>query len=223
MDFTSIKINPNIPEADSLRHFINNFVGKPKTLQGSSTESQLSREVVADLKTVLDSFDQYDNKTMPLYKVKGYISSFKNDERNYYAGCSECKKKVTEDTYGYICPSEICGKKMEKPTYYYSFSMRIKDQTCEFWVDFFGNLGEKILKMNCNEYRELLIEGDQDKLSNFTNQIESQQLFFIIKPKLQTFNNQQKKRLSAYRLEQVDKSVESRKLADEILSILDKI
>ena len=61
------------------------------------------------------------------------------------------------------------------------------------------------------------------KLNNLISDIEYQQMYFIVKPKIQTYNNQQKKRLSAYRIELIDKGNEGRKLADELVSIMNKI
>ena len=224
VDDSVIKVDPSLHETNEIRCFLNNFTGKLKNLQGLNNENSKGySDIVANLKTVIDAFDQYDDKSMPIFKVKGVITTFKNDERNYYAGCPECKKKVMEDTYGYACSSESCGKKMDKPTYYYSFSIRVKDYTNEFWIDVFGNLAEKITKINCEDYKNLIIESDQMKLNNLISDIEYQQMYFIVKPKIQTYNNQQKKRLSAYRIELIDKGNEGRKLADELVSIMNKI
>ncbi len=77
--------------------------------------------------------------------------------------------------------------------------------------------------MNSEDYRNLILEGDNTKLNNLISEVEHQQLYFSLKPKIQTYNNQQKKRLSAYRIDLIDKSNESRRLADEFISILSKI
>jgi replication factor A1 len=223
LDDTVVKIDPNLDEANEIRCFLNNFSGKLKSLQGSSSEARAHSDITANLKTVIDAFDQYDDKSMPVFRVKCYVTNFKNEERNFYPGCPECKRKSIEETYGYICSSDACGKKFDKPTYYYSFSVRVKDYSSEYWVDVFGNLAEKITKMNSEDYRNLILEGDNTKLNNLISEVEHQQLYFSLKPKIQTYNNQQKKRLSAYRIDLIDKSNESRRLADEFISILSKI
>ena len=160
---------------------------------------------------------------MPLFKLKCFIINFKHEEKNYYSGCPECKKKVIEDTYGYACSSDSCGKKMEKPAYIFCFSIRVQDYTSEYWLDVFGNSGEKILKMNCEDYKNLIAESDQVKLNNVINEVEHRQMYFYVKPKVTTYNNQQKKRLSVFRIDLIDTENESRKLADELLTILNKI
>jgi len=233
---TCIYIEPNVEETNKIKEFKANYEGDYKTINelGSSQNInsnnsvqrlgnyQQGNEPIVPLREVLNNVEQESGSEdkVPYFKVKCYISKFNHDERNVYAGCIECKRKVVPETYGYSCLS--CNKKMEEPLYIYSFSIKIKDFSADTYLDVFSQCGEKIIDMSAKEYKELIKEKDkeQDKLNKISHEIELKQFYILVKVKINNFNNQTKKKFSAVKIENVEKDAEINRLSLEISSQL---
>jgi len=132
------------------------------------------------------------------------------------------KKKVVEDTYGFMCPNETCGKKTDTPTFYYSFSVKFQDFTGSYYGDVFGINAEKIIKIPAESYRNLIESKDQAKLDSIQLEVDYTDYYFICKPKIQSYNNKERRRLNVFRVEVIEKNSEVKKLSNEIFGLLCK-
>jgi replication factor A1 len=176
------------------------------------------------IKDVLDMIDDVINDDkLPISRIKATVTQMMHNDKNFYGGCEDirCKKKLSKDTYNWSCIS--CNKSYDKPTYYYTLSIRVKDCSSEHWIDIFGNVAEKLLKITAEDYKDLLQERDQFKLQEITSAIEFKTFYFYVKPKLHFYNSVPKKKLYAYKIEVVDPVVESKRLIKSMSSELAKI
>jgi len=72
------------------------------------------------------------------------------DRHMYYLACERCKKKVMEDPAGYSC--ESCSQVFEKAVPTYNFTVRISDCSGSLTMSCFGEIGETILGINCQQF-----------------------------------------------------------------------
>ena len=223
-DDTSILVNPqNYKEVEELKIFMENFRGEFKSLKNLNNEEKNYKEnngigsMVYYMTEILDILDNDHGKNeFNTYKIKGTITQIIHNERNFYAGCPEisCKRKCVynEQKDEWFC--NHCSNMIKKPCYYYNLSIRVKDCSCEQWIDLFGVNAEKILKINAEDYRNLLLSGDSEKLKEINDNIEFKTFYFTIKPKIHMFNGNIKKKLYTHKLEPVDHRNETKRIIE---------
>ncbi len=94
-----------------------------------------------------------------VFKVRAFISDIVHSDKNYYLGCSDCRRKVKGDiAYKYKC--YYCQKEHERPFYFYSFVFKGKYNTGECILDVIGASGDVIFGRNADTYRENFIENE---------------------------------------------------------------
>ncbi len=229
-DETSIQVNPpkSIPEVMELENFLKNYKGEFNDLDDIN---DLNQRKIKDrdndnydtvyIKDALDSIDTIDD-SITISKVCATVTQIMHNEKNYYIGCSDrnCKRKLIyeEDKNIYLCPN--CKRTYDNPNYYYTLSLRVKDASCEHWIDIFGKTAENIMKMTAEEYKNILKDRNVYKLKEISNMIEFKQFYFWVKPKLQMYNTTSKKKLYAYKIESVDNKNESKKIIKYLKQVL---
>ena len=229
-DETSIQVNPpkSIPEVMELENFLKNYKGEFNDLDDISDLNQRKNKdrdndnyETVYIKDALDSIDTIDD-SITISKVCATVTQIMHNEKNYYIGCSDrnCKRKLIyeEDKNTYLCPN--CKRNYENPNYYYTLSLRVKDASCEHWIDIFGKTAESIMKMTAEEYKNILKDRNVYKLKEISNMIEFKQFYFWVKPKLQMYNTTSKKKLYAYKIESVDNNNESKKIIKYLKQVL---
>lgn len=229
-DETSITINPNnsIKEVKELNEFIQNFKGEFNELENKSNDKNsngnFNNNDVFDrvyIKDVLDSLDDITDVNTTS-RITATVTQIMHNEKNFYQGCSDrnCKRKLQFDSENkiYTCPN--CKKTYKEPTYYYTLSIRVKDASCEHWIDIFGKTAESIMKISGEEYKDFLNEGNKQKLKEISDSIEFKTFHFWVKPKLQMYSNISKKKLYAYKIEPIDEKNESKKLIKYIKNVI---
>jgi hypothetical protein len=211
---SQIILNPSgIGEIDSLRNLIKNYKGDYSTMTSTGKHtSVLSQNCsIKRMKDVLYSLNKYfsTNSTggdEQVTNIKATVFNFTKSEKYIYTGCPDqnCKKKLTESVQqkGYFCG--LCKVFYAKPAYYYNISIIIKDTSADFWVDAFGKLGDKLLGISAEEYRNLLDSGNEEKMNNLQKKVEFKTFIFQIKPKVSFFNNSLKKKLQILNIEPLD-------------------
>ena len=205
IDATVIQIDPQIPEVEELRSYISHgimWAALPSST-GVSTEGSVPLEM-SYIKEIMNQLDNnIDDRSIGLSKFKATAITINHSEKNYYPGCPEknCKKKLVQENDGWVCQS--CSKTYEKPYYYYTLSVRVKDATSEHWIEIFGDIGAKFLGVTAEEYKDLVNNKEETRLREISDKIEFKKFMFIGKPKLQVYNNMTKKRLNVYRFEEI--------------------
>jgi replication factor A1 len=225
VDDTKIIADPEFPMVQELKSFVDNYKGEWKTFTGNSGSHQANPEAagnqaimsIKDAIAILDSGEPDDR--IPTVKVKATVCTINHSDKNFYAGCPEknCKKKLIPDTYGFICPN--CNTN-RSPIYYYTLSLRIKDFSAEHWIDVFGDLGAKLFKYNCEEYKDFVLNSDTVKLKEINANLEFKTFIFTGKPKLQMYNSVAKKKINVWRIDNIDTVADARRLIKNLKSVL---
>ena len=229
-DETTIQINPSnsIKEVFELDNFIKNYKGEFNELedlnelfQKKFKEKVDERYNISYIKDTLDSIDAID-EVNSFSKICATVTQIIHNEKNYYMGCSDrnCKRKLIFDNEKnkYSCPN--CKRLYDNPTYYYTLSLRVKDASCEHWIDIFGKTAENILKISAENYRKLLMPRDENKLREISKLIEFKTFYFYVKPKLQMYNTISKKKLYASKIESIDVKNECKKIVFYLKDLL---
>ena len=189
------------PQSDKkLREFYENHqnMNEFKDIQGDAMISGgvKSPAELVFIKDVIDSYEQeIDNKERPFFEIMGTVTKFNHSERNFYIGCSKCNKKM--DT-------EVCNNcsGAEKKTIF-TFSINIRDASSFFWVDFFGEIGEKFLGIKAEEYENLIKNGtttdENPELIAINDRIEYHTFSFIGRVRENIYNETKRYRFSVYR------------------------
>ena len=225
-DETIIEINPSnsIKEVYEINDFMKHYKGDFFELEDLNEYKKYKdneRYNIVYIKDTLDSVNEIE-EINSFTKISATITQIIHNEKNYYMGCADknCKRKLiyNEENNNYMCPS--CKKYYINPTYYFTLSLRIKDASCEHWIDIFGKTAENILKISAEDYRKLIIEKNERKLKELSKLIEFKTYYFWVKPKLQMYNTISKKKLYASKIEMFDINAESKKIIKGIKKLL---
>ena len=168
------------------------------------------------LQSIIDSMSEEEGIRYPFYKIKATVTHLSHNDKNFYPGCpdKECARKLVYDINKWVC--QRCKRTYDSPRYYYSLNIRVKDCSCEYWIDIFGKTAESFLNMTAGNYRALLINRDEDKLRAISCRIENNDFYFLVKPKVQKFNNIPKKKFSVNKIENVDMRKEAYRLLEQL-------
>ena len=213
---TSMIINPNYPnEIEEIQNYMNNNQNEFKELSYYSQEKNYDNYSPIELSYIKDIINDnisIEEQNKNSVKFRAVVENIHHNEKNYYAGCVDCKKKLIpqENNEGYIC--QFCNKKFLEPKYYYTLSCKVRDLTGETWIEMFGDTAGKFLNVPVQEYKEIIINNDQTKISEINDKIEFKEFIFIGKVRINTYNNVSKKRISVYRVDEINNKVESEKL-----------
>ena len=170
--------------------------------------------------SILDEMDRYimtdfDHR-FPFYKIRATITHLGHTEKNFYAGCPnrECNRKVSFSNGDWIC--QYCRQSFKTPKYYYSLNIRVKDCSSEYWVDIFGKPAELIMNMSADDYRNILVNRDDEKLNQINDSVEYKEYYFLLKVRLNKFNDTTKKKFTANKIEKINKKEETGRLVNDI-------
>lgn len=109
------------------------------------------------------------DQAAPYYKVQGFANfvSAEAPEKLFYNACSECKRKLYEQTEGWKC--ENCNKFYTEPVPTYMFSAKIQDFSGDCYLQFMREQGENFLGMSATDLKNLIEEEDPHKIREVIN------------------------------------------------------
>ena len=169
---------------------------------------------------ILDEMNKYittdfDHR-FPFYKIRATVTHLGHTEKNFYPGCPnrECNRKLTFANGDWICQS--CRQSFKNPRYYYSLNIRVKDCSSEYWVDIFGKPAEMIMNINADDYRNILINRDEEKLGQISDGVEYKEFYFLLKVRLNKYNDTKKKKFTATKIERINKKENTGRLVNDI-------
>jgi len=195
-----------------------NFDGNFKVLPIEKIEENNSQMIpIKSIKEITDMLDTTDDEKFkfPLCKVKASIVSINLNERSYYNGCPDCKKKIAEND----TECQFCKKTFTNPASYYSLNIKLKDHSGEIYTDVLGAVGQKVIGMNCEEFKDIMMSGDEDKQKSLARQVESQTSWFVISPKINLYNDIKRKRFSIIRVNEVDSQKNAEYIIDSFMKM----
>ena len=163
-------------------------------------------------KYILTDFDH----RFPFYKIRATVTHLGHTEKNFYPGCPnrECNRKLTYSNGDWICQS--CRQSFKFPKYYYSLNIRVKDCSSEYWVDIFGKPAEMIMNISADDYRNILVNRDEEKLGQISEGVEYKEFYFLLKVRLNKYNDTTKKKFTATKIEKINKKENTGRLINDI-------
>ena len=165
----------------------------------------------------MDKFIMIDkDHRFPFYKIRAIVTHLGHTEKNFYPGCPnrECNRKVSFSNGDWIC--QYCRQSFKIPKYYYSLNIRVKDASSEYWVDIFGKPAELIMNMSADDYRNILINRDDEKLNQISENIEYKEFYFLLKVRLNKFNDSTKKKFTANKIERINRKEDTERMVGDI-------
>ena len=169
---------------------------------------------------ILDEMNKYISTDFdhrfPFYKIRATVTHLGHTEKNFYPGCPnrECNRKLTFANGDWICQS--CRQSFKNPRYYYSLNIRVKDCSSEYWVDIFGKPAEMIMNINADDYRNILVNRDEEKLGQISEGVEYKEFYFLLKVRLNKYNDTTKKKFTATKIERINKKEDTNRLVNDI-------
>ena len=169
---------------------------------------------------ILDEMNKYISTDFdhrfPFYKIRATVTHLGHTEKNFYPGCPnrECNRKLNFANGDWICQS--CRQSFKNPRYYYSLNIRVKDCSSEYWVDIFGKPAEMIMNINADDYRNILVNRDEEKLGQISEGVEYKEFYFLLKVRLNKYNDTTKKKFTATKIEKINKKENTGRLVNDI-------
>ena len=196
----------------------NNNIKKKEEIKNNIINNNISANIIQKkeyndkivyIDYILDEMNKYimtdfDHR-FPFYKIRATVTHLGHTEKNFYPGCPnrECNRKLTFANGDWICQS--CRQSFKNPRYYYSLNIRVKDCSSEYWVDIFGKPAEMIMNISADDYRNILVNRDEEKLSQISEGVEYKEFYFLLKVKLNKYNDTTKKNLLRQKLKKLIK------------------
>ncbi|KAL6619666.1 hypothetical protein ACP70R_034805 [Stipagrostis hirtigluma subsp. patula] len=220
---TQLKINPEFPEAERLRHW---YATEGKTAPCVSLSREVSSMGMTGVrKTVSQIKDEnLGRKEKPDWiLIKGAISHLNTDNFCYPACTAEvngkqCNKKVTNNGDGtWFC--ERCERALPDCQYRYLLLCQIQDHTGITYATAFEEGGTEII--GCPAHQLFTSKEEDDGTFAETIQgVRWQQFLFKLKVKEEIFNDEPRVKCSIVNAEKLDTSRESHHLVGVIESML---
>ncbi|KAM7266950.1 hypothetical protein ACFE04_009116 [Oxalis oulophora] len=221
---SSVKINPDLPEANKLRSWYDSE-GKETTMvaigSGMSPSPNGARSMFSDrvsLSHIIANPSLGDGKPV-FFNIRAYISFIKPDQTLWYRACKTCNKKVTEAMgSGYWC--EGCQKNDEECSLRYILMAKVSDASGEAWVSAFNQEAEKILGLPAEDLDKLRSEeGDEYQMT--LKQVTWVPHLFRVSVAQNEYNNEKRQRVTVRSVAPVDYAAETKFLLDDISKMKD--
>ena len=222
-------INQDEKNSNNNNNNENNNIKKKEEIKNNIINNNISANIIQKkeyndkivyIDYILDEMNKYimtdfDHR-FPFYKIRATVTHLGHTEKNFYPGCPnrECNRKLTFANGDWICQS--CRQSFKNPRYYYSLNIRVKDCSSEYWVDIFGKPAEMIMNISADDYRNILVNRDEEKLSQISEGVEYKEFYFLLKVKLNKYNDTTKKKFTATKIEKINKKENIGRLINDI-------
>lgn len=219
---TQLFINPDFPEAHSLRDWFDR-VGKDAASQSISKDIMAGapkneiRKTISQIKDEgLGRSDKPDWVT-----VKATITFIKTDNFCYTAcplmiGDRQCNKKATMS--GNVWQCDRCNQEFRECDYRYLLQAQIQDHTGLTWVTAFQESGEEILGCSAKElYLLKYEEQDEGRFADLVRSSLFNQYLFRLKIKEELYGDEQRVKITVVKADKVNYSSESKYMIDSVL------
>ena len=234
-DETSVLVNPtNVPEVNELMNYIKDYkhafeesfyydleTGRDNNhhlMFGDAYGSIVMNDhnAVYYINDVLECGGEGDDGNKVYWVIKATVTNFIHNAKNYYLGCGNksCKRKLKFDNKEckYYCG--YCNGNTNSEEYYYTLCVRVKDCSKDYWIDIFGKPAELLMQMKAEEYKDIVVNKNIEKIKKINERFEFKEFFFYVRTKTQVYKNgMMKKKINAFRVEYVQYKENAKKLA----------
>ncbi|MCO5561824.1 hypothetical protein L7F22_015448 [Adiantum nelumboides] len=186
---SSMMVNPDLPEAHSLRGWYDDEGLRPQGAQDDWRGQGLGPGHQARRKGRLLQHARHTclhpQREPVLHGVPG--------EKGPGEKCQ--KKVVCESEGNWRC--ERCNRSYEAPDYRYMLSANVQDYTGQLWINSFNDVGEQIVGMKAEQLEQLRNEDDGEaKYNQVLTKAANKMYMFNCRAKMDTFQDQERVRYS---------------------------
>ncbi|CAN6326428.1 unnamed protein product [Urochloa humidicola] len=207
---TQLKINPDFPEAERLRHW---YVteGKNAACVSLSAASGMGKTDIRKTVVQIKDEDLGRSEKPDWITVKAAISHV-NTESFCYPACTldvngrKCQKKVINNGDGtWLC--ERCDQTLPNCEYRYLLQCQIQDHTGFTYATAFQEPGVEVIGCSAEELYNIK-EEDAEQFAEIIQGVRWQQFLFKLRVHEETFNDEQRVKCNIQKAEKLDLSRE---------------
>nr|XP_002127939.1 replication protein A 70 kDa DNA-binding subunit [Ciona intestinalis] len=193
---TTVTINPDIPEAFSLKQWYETG-GKSQATQVLTTGSGGGGNMAANWKTLADiKTENLGTKEKPDYITVKATVLYCKKENILYQACpnDQCNKKVVDLQNGsYRC--EKCNSESPNFKYRVILNMHMADEFDSTWVTCFQDQAEILLNMTAQQLGDLKDTNEQEYEAALKS-VDFKSYFFKLRVKSDKFNDEERTRVT---------------------------
>ncbi|KAF1804516.1 hypothetical protein V8B55DRAFT_1499736 [Mucor lusitanicus] len=214
------KVNPNIPEATRLKQWyadkgassqFNSYSGMVGVSgEGITKRSKITLQEAKDEKLGMGDKPDY-------FEVRAALAYAKT-ENFAYAGCPECKKKITLESNGWRC--EKCQKTYPTPDYRYILTASIEDATAQIYINMFDDQAKMLMGMSANELMAIKESDNQAAIAAISKMLFNR-YNFKLRAKQETYNDITRTKFTCVDLTPVNFIKDSHELIASIDKLID--
>jgi replication factor A1 len=225
---TLTDLNPDIPEMQNLAEWYSqnsdNIASSSMSISGQGGSTQRTNKVET-LASIQEQISEGGEKKAIFGKIKGTLMWIYHDDRAplFYKACLDNHRKVIEN------PNPGNGKKWlceATGQYYDNYDLRylltcvVGDTSGCQRVTMFNDQGLALLGVPAKEIEGLKESGNSSEMNRIFDAAIFKRFFFVIKATEEMYQDEMKIRCVVSTMEPIDFAVESRRLLDEIDSML---
>jgi replication factor A1 len=204
---STITVNPDIPEAQSLMRWFSG-VGKNSTTSKSiSTAGSGGLGKVEDRKffSQIKSENLGDGEKPDYFSIKGQISMIRSTGNIWYTACPTegCNKKVIEEGPN-MWRCEKCDRSFSYCDYRYVLSMNVLDHTGGAWLSCFNDIGIEILGKKAQELHQMRENDNEPAVKAAFQEATFKTYLFKVRAKSESFNEDKKVRCNIMSIYPID-------------------
>lgn len=186
-----LKLNPDIPEAHTLRGWYDTLGHETVFTTLSSTagaaggaafDESIPRKMLKDADALAPGTSE------EIRILKGMIHVIPYEKTFTYAACPDSGTKVVQDAQGWY--SEKTGKHYPVCDYRYVLKFLALDASGQLWLSAFNDPGQVILKHPAAEVMQLKEEGQIDAFQGVFNAALFRSYVFKVKSKVESYQNE---------------------------------
>ncbi|KAG9153227.1 hypothetical protein Leryth_021249 [Lithospermum erythrorhizon] len=219
---SSLKINPDLPEAKKLKTWYNSE-GKDTSLDSvgaglatlgkGGAQSYFTDRVF--ISHIIKNPSLGDDRKPAFFSIKAYISFIKPDQTMWYRACKTCNKKVTEAVgSGYFC--EACEKTEEECNLRYIVSLKVTDASGEAWLSVFNDQAEKIIGCSADDLDKLKSQEGESAFQMKLKEATWAPYFFRVSVMPHEYNGDKRQRITARAVGPIDYAGEAKYMLEEL-------
>ncbi|GAA0160648.1 DNA metabolism protein [Lithospermum erythrorhizon] len=219
---SSLKINPDLPEAKKLKTWYNSE-GKDTSLDSvgaglatlgkGGAQSYFTDRVF--ISHIIKNPSLGDDRKPAFFSIKAYISFIKPDQTMWYRACKTCNKKVTEAVgSGYFC--EACEKTEEECNLRYIVSLKVTDASGEAWLSVFNDQAEKIIGCSADDLDKLKSQEGESAFQMKLKEATWAPYFFRVSVMPHEYNGDKRQRITARAVGPIDYAAEAKYMLEEL-------
>jgi len=224
---TLMEFNPDIQEAHNLNEWYSehseNISISSIPITGVGSNSSTRSNKVETLASIQEQLQGGDKKSV-YGKIKGTLMWINHDDRAplYYKACLDSQKKVVENPNGngkkWLC--ESTGQYYDNYDLRYILSCIVGDTTGSHFVTMFNDHGVALLGVPAKEIEPLKEQGNSIEMNRIFDAAIFKRYFFTIKATEEMYQDEMKFRYTIANMEPINYQDESKRLLDEIESML---